>query len=130
MISRPVAIGLTLCDYVIVEARTGKVSLIGTFKGIAAHQFPAGPQPFCVFAVLTDAVGDATIEIVISRLDTGEAIFENRTWLKFPDKLTEVEFFARLRQCSFPVAGTYQVTLLVDGEWVAQRRLQVYLKEG
>ena len=124
----PVVLGLSLCDYVIVEERTRKVSLIGSFSGIAASRFPAVAQPFSVFAVLTDGLGDATIQLSILRLETDEEIFVYRAQLRFPNKLTEVSFHARLRECRFPGPGQYLFTLLVDGEWVSQRRIQVYLK--
>ena len=130
MVPRPNVLGLTLCDYVIVEERTRKVSLIGTFTGIAANRFPVIAQPFSVFAVLTDGLGDATMGLSILRLETDEEIFVYHTPVHFPDKLAEVSFHARLRQCSFPAAGHYLFTLLVDREWVAQRRIQVYTKEG
>jgi hypothetical protein len=61
MVPPPIALGLTLCDYVIVEEGTKKVSLIGTFTGIAVDHFPAVPQPFSVFSALIDGLGDATM---------------------------------------------------------------------
>ncbi len=129
MVPRPIVLGLTLCDYVVVEEKTRKVSLIGTFAAIAASSFPAMAQPFSVFVVLTDGLGDATIELVITRLDSGDEVFSYRGQLHFPGKLAEVSFHARLRQCSFPAPGQYQFTLLIDGEWIAHRRIQVYSKE-
>src|ERR1700724_3349625 len=90
MAAQPVALGLTLCDYVSVEERTKKVSLIGCFTGLAVSRFPAIAQPFCVFAVLTDGLGDGTIDLVVFQLDTGEEVFSYRSPISFPDKLTEV----------------------------------------
>jgi hypothetical protein len=119
---------MTLCDYVIFEEKTGKVSLIGGFNSISADRFPVVAQPFSVFATLNKGFGDGTINLVISRLDTGQDVFDYRGKIRFPDKLTLVFFHARLRQCRFPAPGQYQFTLLVDGEWVAQRRLQVQLR--
>jgi hypothetical protein len=57
MASRPVAIGMTLCDYVIVEEKTKKVSLIGAFTGMRVSRFPSDPSPFSVYAALTDGLG-------------------------------------------------------------------------
>jgi hypothetical protein len=31
----------------------------------------------------------------------------------------------RVNSCSFPAPGEYQITLFLDGEWLAHRRLQV-----
>jgi hypothetical protein len=119
MAVRPVAIGLVLCDQVIVEERTKKVSLIGTFAGIRVTSFPALVDPFSAFAVLTDGSGEVTMTLVVSRLDTGENVFSYGSQLRFPGPLAEVQYHLRLKQCSFPAAGHYQFTLLADGEWVA-----------
>ena len=129
MASRPVALGLTLCDYVIVEERTKKVSFIGTFTRLSASRFPALAPPFSVVAPLTDGLGDATADLVVAALSTGEEAYTFRSQLSFPDKLAEVLYHARLHQCSFPAPGDYQFTLLIDGEWVAQRRLRLRQKE-
>ena len=128
MVSPPVAVGLTLCDYVLVEERTRKVSLIGSFTGIGVLSFPAVVPPFSVFAVLTDGLGNGTIELGVSRLDTNEQVANYRTPVHFPDKLAEVFFHIRLHQCSFPAPGHYQFTLLADGQWLAQRRIRVYTR--
>jgi hypothetical protein len=126
---RPIVLGLTLCDYVIVEERTKKVSLIGTFTGLGASDFPAHVSPFSVFAVLTDGLGSATIEVLVTHMDTNEVVNSYRAIIQFPDKITEVRYHLRLRQCVFPAPGSYQFTLTLDGEWLASRRLQVYHRE-
>src|SRR4051812_3743228 len=46
MVPAPVALGLTLCDYVIVEQSTNKASLIGTFSTFRGRVFPFPPLPF------------------------------------------------------------------------------------
>jgi hypothetical protein len=125
----PVAVSLTLCDYVIVEERTKKISLIGTFTGLKVADFPATPHPFSVFAVLTDGIGDVTIDLSVTQLATNEEVAIHQGRMRFPDKLAEVSYHARLHHCTFPAPGVYQFTLLADGEWVAHRRLRVYSAE-
>lgn len=126
MPNRPVAIGLMLCDYVLVEERTRKVSLIGTFSGLGMERFPMAAPPFCVYALLTDGEGRMPMDLVVSHLETDQHIATYRGQVAFPDRLTDVNYLVRLRDCRFPEAGTYQFTLLADGEWVAQRRPRVY----
>ncbi len=53
MIPRPTAIGMALCDQVIIDDRTKKPSLIGIFTGIAVDDFPSDPQRFSAWAWLT-----------------------------------------------------------------------------
>jgi hypothetical protein len=31
----------------------------------------------------------------------------------------------RVNRCTFPLSGVYQLTLFLDGEWLAHRRLEV-----
>jgi Family of unknown function (DUF6941) len=126
---RPLVLGLTLCDYVIVEERTRKMSLIGTFSGLAVSGFPAQPPPFSIFATLTDGYGNGRIEMLVTHMETNDQVYTHRAVLTFPDKVTEVIYHLRLRQCVFPAAGNYQFTLLLDGDWMAQRRLRVYERE-
>ena len=129
MVPRPVALGLTLCDYVIVEEKTKKVSLIGTFTGIRVSDFPSAPQPFSAYAMLTDGLGDASITLTVSRMDTAEEIYRREMTSRFSDKLAELRVHFRVLNCQFPSAGWYQFSLLVDGEWVAQRLVRVTLVE-
>lgn len=129
MVPSPTAIGLTLCDYVIVEERTKKVSVIGSFSGLKVAGFPAVPQPFCVFASLIDGEGDGTVELTVTEVSSDEEIHTLRRPVHFPDRLTEVQVRFRLHECVFPAPGAYVFTLSVDNEWVAHRRLRVYQGE-
>ena len=126
---RPIMVGMSLCDHVIVEERTKKVSLIGAFTGLGVAEFPAHVPPFSVFAVLTDGVGTATMELLVTHMDTNEEVYSHHATLTFPDKVADVLYHLRLRRFVFPASGTYQFTLLLDGDWMAQRRLRVYQRE-
>ena len=126
---RPIVVGLTLCDHVIVEEKTKKISLIGAFTGLSAPAFPARVPPFSVFTVLTDGSGSATIKLLVTHMDTNEEVYSHEGVQFFPNKVAEVRYHLRLRQFAFPAAGSYQFTLLVDGEWMAHRRLRVYQRE-
>ena len=66
MIPPPIALALALCDYVILEERTKKVSVIGRFNSFSVTRFPAMVVPFSAYALLTDGLGDARVELVVS----------------------------------------------------------------
>jgi hypothetical protein len=121
----PTPVGLTLCERIIIEEGTRNVTLVNCFSRLRAQSFPAVPAPFSVFAVLTNGHGDATIELVISRLDTLDEIDAQRLQGHFPARLAEVRIFFRVGQCSFPTPGVYEVSLRVDGDVAAARRLSV-----
>ena len=125
----PVTLGLTLCDYVIVEDRTRKVSTIGNFSGLKLHQFPSVPQPFCAIATLTHSAGTGIIELVITDIDGTEEIYKFQQDVRLADRFADTIALFRIKNCSFPASGLYLITLLVDGESVAQRRLHVYSED-
>ena len=129
MIPMPQSLGLTLCDSIIVEEGTAKVSLVGTFTRLGFESFPSKPKDFCAFVALSGSTGDGIIELVVTDLETDEDIRSERLSVHFLDKLTEVQVIFRLEEWSFPAPGWYQFVTLIDGEWVAHRRLEVYLAE-
>ncbi|HVS36892.1 MAG TPA: hypothetical protein VMS17_15135 [Gemmataceae bacterium] len=78
MVQPPRAIGLFLCDQVIIERGTQKASLIGCFAGRAVTAFPSEPQKFDVFAALTDGLGDVTIDLTATHLETDQEVYARR----------------------------------------------------
>lgn len=114
-----------MCDYVLVEQGTNKVSLIGSFRELSVDRFPAVLPPFFIYAALTDGLGTGTLELVLSRLETDEEVYRYRTRISFQDQLTVLHVYLRLHNCSIPAPGAYEFMLLVDGALVAQRQLRV-----
>src|SRR5262249_21752653 len=120
-----VVLGLTVCDYCILEEGTRKVSLIGILSKLRTRQFPFRAPQFFVHAALTDGLGDATIDLIVSGSNTGESVYERRQRVHFSDRLRELHVIFRINDCTFPAPGGYLFTLLVDREWVAHRRVRV-----
>src|SRR5437764_12913993 len=98
----PTVLGLTLCDYLIVEQGTKKVSLIGCFSGLRADTFPTPPRSFYVFAGLTSGLGEATITIEVNDLTADRLVYTNSQRARFTDRLAELQASFRVTQCSFP----------------------------
>ena len=128
----PLVLGLTLCDDAVTDPATGKLSLIGAFTGLAMAAFPGVPQPFCAYAALTAGQGDARFTLELALQDNTLQKNVIRQWqgtVSFADPLQTVNWLVRLTRCLFPTPGEYLFTLWIDGEWMAQRRLRVYLRE-
>ena len=130
MIPQPLSIGLTLCHSVIIEEGTRNLTLVGTFLGFSATDFPCTPAPFYVLSSLNGGHGEGELGLTVTRLETDQEVFAIHRRLSFPDRLTAVRVRFRLRNCVFPDAGAYVMTLLMDGEWVTQRRFQVSYRES
>jgi hypothetical protein len=129
VIPPPIALGLTICDLVIVEEGTKKVSLVGAISTFQPAHFPFLPAPFFVHVALTDGLGNATIDLIVTHLDTGESIYFRQRAVRFSHKLNELHVAFRISDCSFPSPGLYQVTLLLDREWVAHQRFRILAQE-
>jgi hypothetical protein len=121
----PVILGLLLCKYVhFEEGDSRNASLIGCFSKLRVESFPATP-PFYLYALPTNAVGEVTMKVMVERLDTGDELYHREGRVTFLDKLGTYQLSSAVRRCTFPDEGWYQINLLADGQWVAQRRFQV-----
>lgn len=125
----PVAQTMTLCDYVIVEERTKKVSYIGIFWGMGmGDPFPVRPLPFSVVVPLIGGLGVIPVTLQIGLEDGFEVIpvYEHTGPLRFADRFHPVYYTMRLQQLVWPQAGHYQFTLHSDGTELAHTSLRVY----
>jgi len=120
----PVAVGLVLCEQVIVAETTRYLTPVNCFSRLKREHFPS-VESFFVVAWLTDGLGDLKFEVVVKHLDTDDEVARIERQLQLVDRLTDYRFTARIRDCLFPVAGYYEVLLIADGELVAHRRLVV-----
>jgi hypothetical protein len=76
MILTPVPVGLILCDYVLVEEGSKKVSIIGSFRDVNVERFPAVLPPFFVYAELTDGLGSGIMEFGLSSTTPATCVLE------------------------------------------------------
>src|SRR5437660_9984475 len=101
MLQRPTAVGLLLCEQLIVEKRTDNLTVVNAFIHRKVASFPSEPFPFVVVGFLTDGLGDATIDVVISRLDTNEDLYQRSVAYRFTDPLATLQVSLRIRSFSF-----------------------------
>ena len=123
----PVVVGLTLCEQIDVDRQTNKVSLEGLFQTLHFPAFPSSPQGFTIYAILTDGVGEGTMNLSISRSDTGEVIYRYSKWFAVPTgRLLQLNLEIPVKRCVFPSPGLYLLTLDFDDTVVTERSLSVY----
>lgn len=125
MLQRPNAVGITLCRLVIVEEHTRNVTLANSFERLEFEDFPATPEPFYVFTVLTDGLGHMALKLVVSRCDTLEEIYVRSLQLKVKNPRRQFKLWWRVRSCVFPVPGEYEFNLKADGDSITQNVLRV-----
>ena len=99
--------------------------MVGTFLGFRSADFPFNLAPFYVVSSLVGGQGEGELGLSVTQMETDDELFALHRRLSFRDRLTDVQVVFRLGNCEFPEPGAYLMTLLMDGEWVAQRRFQV-----
>jgi hypothetical protein len=124
---RPIAIGMVLCEQVIVEERTHNITSVNCFSIREVDDLP-DQATFFALAWLANGLGEMLAELIVERLDNLEETFRVNRQLDFPDRLHDMRFVARIRNCHLPVAGLYEVSLIIDGEPVASRKFRVRKK--
>jgi hypothetical protein len=124
----PIAIGLSLCDQVIVEERTHNVTLVNCFMRRTLDHFPARTR-FIVFAHLTGGFGEVPLDVIVQELVDMNEIHRISLKSHFASPLQVMRCVVRIRNCHFPEPGHYLVSLCAAGEIVAQRKFQLLLKE-
>jgi hypothetical protein len=127
---QPVVVGLIVCRD-ITRDPSGDFDISRSFTALELLSFPAPAPPFCVYCTLTDGAGQGRLELIVTKLDD-PSIYSRPVVrsLAFHDRLQMVECVIRVTRCAFPSAGLYLVTLLLDGEWLAQKSIRVYAMEN
>ena len=125
MIQRPNAVGLVLCEDVLIEQGTGSVTLLRCFDRLVAKTFPTPPKRFTACTVLTDGLGQVNLYLSVRRLETEEEIYARDLQVTFRDPLAQVRVAFRIGSCAFPSAGRYEFLLSVENESIAQCVLTV-----
>ncbi len=126
----PVARGLFLCDLVIQDGRSKKLTLVNIFERVRVDEFPSVPKPFAVYAWLTDGFGEVALRIEVESPDGTDIVYSQDAVARFTSRLGTLHFQFKVAHCSFPSAGMHSVVLYANGAPIAQARFEVVLLEG
>lgn len=129
MIQRPSAVGLILCEQVIIEEKSRNVTVVNSMSRLVCRAFPSLPQRLVVGALLRDGLGQGRMTLIVSRSDTPEDFYERSWSVNFLDPLRDIRLIVRLHDPTFPVPGRHQFSLLADGESIAQSVLLAITQE-
>lgn len=129
MAELPITRGLFLCENVIVEETTRKVSLINCFTKLFVEAFPSPPQQFYAFAILTNGYGTMPLRFVLTDLYDGSELLEHEGVLEFADPLDERRALIPVRNMVFDTPGLYEISLESNGAYLARARLELRVEE-
>ncbi|MFW5857161.1 MAG: DUF6941 family protein [Planctomycetota bacterium] len=120
----PVASAVLLADQIIVEAGSGKKTLVGVYSNIFAPRTPFW-RHVNLYAELTDAFGTYDLDLTAHHLD-GNAVVASTCLeaVEAADRLRPLELVVRL-PVAFPGYGTYELRIAHEGRVFANRTVRV-----
>lgn len=130
MESIPSVLSFLICDMIIIEAGTGKKSIVGVFDTMYAHGEP-GWSRIGVYARLTDMEGAYKFTIRLVHLGDQEELI---AWVETPenrvdDRLAMVEIALNLPPVRFPKLGRYEFQLFANDIYMGRATLNVVQME-
>jgi hypothetical protein len=126
MIKLPQVVGLYPCDRIDLNTQTGQVSLVGIFHSLHFRAFPSPRKKFTVYAALYDGLGEGTMDLRITRLETEGDIYSHARWYSFPGRGRLAHVDVPVTKCAFPAPGRYAFKLRFDKQELTQRLVEIY----
>jgi hypothetical protein len=122
---KPIILALVLCDTIIREVGTNKLSLIGTFHNLFASAFPCTHPTLSIYVAITEVHGRVPCELRMTSLEDSKTIFRLPGQIEFSGPTHVAELVFQLQQIQFAHAGVYAVEFWVGNEILTSRRLNV-----
>jgi hypothetical protein len=119
---KPIVLALVLCDTIIREAGTNKLSLIGTFNGIFTQAFPCTHPSLSVYIAITEGRGRVQCKLRMTSVD-GQTVFELPGQIEFAGPNSVGELVFQLQQIRFEQPGVYAIEFWAGDDLLASRRL-------
>jgi hypothetical protein len=120
----PLVLSINICDAIIRDETTKKVSLIGIFNTIQVSSFPAVHPLLHLYMALTNGHGEYKGEIRLT--DTADNVLISAQGpLVFKDALQVIEINFEWRLLKFKHDGEYVIEVLCDGQQVGMRKFRV-----
>jgi hypothetical protein len=121
----PKVLAINICDSIIRDERTKKVSLIGLFNAIHASTFPARHRSMCIYIALTNGHGKYKLDVRFKRVSDNQVIAGMEGEIEFVSPLQVVELNIELEGLEFREAGEHHVEVLGDNDLLGFRKFLV-----
>lgn len=124
----PLCQALIVCDNIIREEHTRKLSLMGLFNSIQSAVFPISHAKMHIYIALTDYRGDA--EATLKFLDPeGTEMARLSGPLHFKNKLAVLELNFVIHGMVFPNPGAYSIEFLINDRLIVSKDIQVVVMQ-
>jgi hypothetical protein len=130
---KPVAKAIYVCDDVVSDAQSGKVSVLNLWDAVlvpAGASFPYCLARLCVFAWLRDGFGKVKTRIDIVQASSGNVVRRtNDCVIEFEARATSMFTRYKLENCIFSKPGYYFIELYCQNDFVDDQVIRVYSRE-
>ena len=117
---------LLLCDQVLVEEVTGRMSLIGIMDYVQIDEFPAEFPRCQVFLQITNGLGVNNVTIEIHDLSDNSVIYRlGDVPVEMPDRLARVSMIIRVPRVEIPHPGEFDVVVLANEDEIERQSLEL-----
>jgi hypothetical protein len=126
--------GIHLCDYVLRDMHTNRISYIGCFWQLQFPSFPARRSEWNACVSVTNLRGEIRKLNVTTRVEvpeTGHVLFSSSAIIEFSpnnppmDPRAVIDVTVPMHGTVFPGPATYHIVVLVNSEEIARRPLEV-----
>ena len=125
-VPKPIGQAVLLCDDVIREADTGKMTLVGIFDRVMGPAFPLSwTRPASVYARVTDAHGHYTFRLDLVDLERDQTIGRIELPFQLEDRIASHDLVFPMNGMRFERPGNYEFQLFADLRYVGGMRLYV-----
>jgi hypothetical protein len=127
----PACKALLLCDQTIIEAGSGKISLIGSFTAFALQSFPGQTVPFTAFVQLADGIGRYEIQVEIHDLREGTVLARSpKMEIEFAERLTKINICLPVPPLRLTHEGKYDFVFLANGQEIDRQQFDASSQEN
>lgn len=127
----PTCKAILLCDSAIVDAGTGKVSLIGLIDHFTVHKFPARLPSYHAFLQITDAVGRYEIVLEIHDLQNDTVLARGQgIGIEISEKLSKANVIIPIPPLPLPHAGKYDFVVFANSQEIDRQTFTATEVEG
>jgi len=122
----PVVLAIVICDLIIRDELTKKLTMVGVFSVVHGTQLPVVlPGGMHLYAALTDGRGEYDCQVNIQHLATDTTVFQAHGPLVFADPQQVVELNMKLPPLTFPQWGRYEISLSLKDQLLGSRTFAV-----
>lgn len=124
----PTCKAILLCDAIIIDALTGKVSLIGIFENFNLQSMPGRTVPAQIFLQLTNAQGKYAVKIEVHDLANDVIIARGGgVEIEFANKLQKTNAWFPVPSLPIKHEGVYDLVVFGGDAEIDRQQFQVKL---